>query len=465
MLKQLAQEKPQNVATEALGFTLTELLVVLLIIALAISIAVPAIMGGRNQRVLVASASRLSSDIQWAMTEAKKSGTNIYLAFKYDFSRDEILGHEAGPAGTVFDRDDPTYLNGRFRPPDNPGVQRIATGYYLVQEQPRFWSTPQVPSGNIPSLELPAEATPYTYLDFLNELDKFLSDPNTFFAPKEPQYPFDPGKTAARGGAVSGSNVNRASVPRIFYPLAMDSPSSTYYASFIGDAFESGSLDLSLPERQPNKVFCVADRDEILLYDRYDPSPADGVRTYEPGVDHPRLIEQIYDYILLREVDLPKGVYLINPWKNLFPVGENPRVYADFQFLQFIYRISPDGSFRVYEWTYDPEPFPDNTTTGLVHGHLSLRLSTPDFIYFFLIIDEVVNPEENFNIMDTRRAQNEDSGRVITVWPLNSRVTIDPYAPNDSSRPMTPDDDLWNPYQMRFLDKPQGAQYPYNEYY
>ncbi len=447
------------------GFTLIELLVVLVIVTIILSIAVPAILSGRSQRVLVASASRFYADLQWAMTEAQKSGTNYYLGFKCDVDRDgimefdqgEILGHEVGPAPRVFRRDDQSWVTiyGKdgnpvgetFYPPDNPGYKRIATGFYIIKESPRFWSIPNSVIGSAQLTDIPREGTPYTYIDFLNELDKYNADPNNYPAPLEPQYPIDVNRTLARGGNVTGPFINRTSVPKFFYPIGMTT-GGTYVASFLGYDFVSGNLDFSDIRYQANKLFCVADTEEILLWDRVDSNSADGVRTYDTG-DHPRLKDQIYDYVLVKEVDLPDGIYFLNPWKNLYQVGTGRSSYMDFQFLQYIYRIAPDGSFRVYHWTYNPESFPDNPggpgsllserfNAGLVHGMPELRLSTPDFVFFFLTVEEVIDPEQNFNVKDTRRAQMDDFGRVVTVWTLNSRVTIDPYAPNDAERPITP---------------------------
>jgi len=434
------------------GFTLVELLVVMAIIALIMVLAVPALRSNQSQRQMVGATSGFITNIQWAMNQARKSGNYIYLAFKYSYDAQELLGHEL-PAGYAdrFERTDNTWSGGVFRPPDNPGIRRVATGYYFIEERGRTWPAP--PPGSVYPVP---EGTPYTYLDFLNDLDAGLNPP-------EPQYPIDVEATAAAGGATSGSYVNRTSVPALFYSLDMQSDPITYSAAYLGDAYLGGSINFSSPMYQSCKIFDVADTEEILTYD-VDNHLVNGLRVYDIGVDHPRLNEQIKDYVLLREVNLPESVYIVNPWKNLFPVSDSPRAYADYQSLQFIYRIGPDGSFRVYQWTYDPEPFPDGSVAGMVHGRLELRQSVPDFFYFFFAIEEAVDPEARFDIAVNRRAQNEDSGRVVTVWPLNSRVLVDPYAPNDSTRPLVPGDFKWQPYHQRFLDRPDGATYPYSAY-
>lgn len=424
----------------------------MVIITLIMVLAVPALRSTQSERQVVGAASGFVTNVQWSINQARKSGNPIYLVFKWSYDAQELLAHEL-PAGYSdrFDRNDSTWSGGAFRPPDNPGIRRVATGYYLIEERGRTWPAP--PPGS--TFPVP-EGTPYTYLDFLNEVDAGLN-------PSEPQYPIDVEATAAGGSATSGPYVNRTSVPKLFYPLDMQSNPVTYSAAYLGNAYLAGSINFSLPRYQSTKVFDFTDAEEILSYD-VDDHLVNGLRVYDLGVDHPLLNEQIKDYILLREVNLPESVYIMNPWKNLYPVTDVPRAYADYQSLQYIYRISPDGSFRVYQWTYDPEPFPDGSWFGLVHGRLELRQSLPDFYYFFFAIEEVVDPEAHFNIASNRRAQHENAGRVVTVWPLNSRVIVDPYAPNDSSLPLLPGDAGWQPYRQRYLDKPDGATYPYSGY-
>jgi len=434
------------------GFTLVELLVVMVIVALIMVLAVPALRSTQSERYMVGAASAFATNIQWAMNQARKSGNPVYLVFKWGYDAQELLGHELPPgyAGR-FERTDQTWSGGVFRPPDNCGIRRVATGYSFIEERGRTWPAPA------PGVINPVpEGTPYTYLDFLNELDAGLNPP-------EPQYPIEVDATAAAGGATSGSYVNRTSVPKFFYPLDVQTTPTTYTAAYLGDAYLSGSLDFSLPGYQSCKIFDVADTEVILSYE-VDNHLVNGLRVYDLGVDHPRLNEQIKDYILLREAKLPESVYLMNPWKNLFPVSELPRAYADYQVLQHIYKIGPDGSFRVYQWTYDPEAFPDGSWAGLVHGALDLRQSLPDFYYFFFAIEEAVDPQDHFNVAANRRAQHENAGRVVWVWPLNSRVRVDPYAPNDSTQPLLTTDPGWRPFRQRHLDKPEGATYPYTPY-
>jgi len=406
-------------------------MVVLVIIAIIIGIAVPAIKNGQSQRELANSVSFFATNLQWAMSEARKSGQRIFLGFKCGYDRSQI----EAPLGRDI-RDD-IWEDGILYLPDNPGVRRAATGYYFVKEQPRTWGraelTPVTAAGKA------AEGTPYTYLDFLNELV-------AGGIPREPAYPLDVEATVLSGAPTEGAYVNRTSTPRFFYPVDLDN-GSDYVSSFIGDAYLAGALDFTAdPALQDNKLFCTADTQEIMLYDVFDPDPADGRVSYEAGVDHPLLSTQMVDYVLLREVNLPPSVYVYNPFRDKFlisynsAIGSGSELYADFQSLQFLYAVNPDGAIEVWQWTYDPEPFPDNSIGGLVHGRLEKRSASPLVYYFFFVTEEVVDPENNFAIAANRRAQLSGSGRLITVWPLNGRYFVDDYAPNDTGRFIEEDD-------------------------
>jgi hypothetical protein len=250
----------------------------------------------------------------------------------------------------------------------------------------------------------------------------------------------DVDKTQVSGAATDGSYINHTSTPRFFYPIDLDT-GTTYSGSFLGNAFQTGVLSFPTDQGlQENKLYCTNDTEEIELYDVFDPEPGDGKVTYEPGVDHPALKEQIVDYILLREVSLPETVYAYNPYQDKFlvsydgSIGAPSELYTDFQSLQFIYCFNPDGRVELYEWTYDPEPFPDGRTgpnAGLAHGRLVRRFAAPDVYYFFFVTEECVDPENGFRVMDTRRSQNSASGRLFSIWPLNGRYFVDDYAPND----------------------------------
>jgi len=414
------------------GFSLVELMVVLVIIAILVGIAAPIIKNGQSQRELANSVSYFTTNLQWAMTEARKSGQRVFLGFKWSYDRNQV----EAPLG--LDVGDDMWGTGSLLVADNPGVRRVATGYYLVKEQPRSWGADL--SGMAITSGRPPEGTPFTYLDFLNDL-------RAGYNPTEPMYPVDVDATIESGANTQGSFVNRTSTPKFFYPMDLDTGGS-YIGSFLGNAYMAGALSFPVDAGlQDNKLFCTADTEEIIQYDVMDMDPADNMVTYEVGVDHPKLTEQIVDYVLLREVDFAPSVYAYNPYQDKFlvsydsSVGSSADMYADFQSLQFLYAINPDGRIEVWQWTYDPEPFPDNSTAGLIHGQLAKRQSAPLVYYFFFVTEEVVDPENGFAIKSTRRSQNTGSGRLVTLWPINGRYFVDDYAPNDYGRYIDDNDD------------------------
>lgn len=405
------------------GFSLAELMVVLVIIAILLAITVPVIKNGQSQREMANSVAYMSTNFQWAMTEARKSGQTVYMGFKWRYDRNQI----EAPLNYDVNSDSP--LDGG--PPDNPGVARVATGYYFVKEQPRTWSHPD-PALSVPAGR-PAGGAPYTYLDFLNEF-------NAGNTPREPIYPIDVAATNESLMPTQGSMVNATSTPEFFYPMDLDS-SNAYASNFLGYAYQTGALSFPTDAAlQDNKLFCTSNLAEIQSYDVVDPDPADDRVTYEPGLDHPMLVEQIVDYVLLREVDFPESVYVYNPFQNKFIVsyssatGPGSEEYKDFQSLQYLFAINPDGLVEVSQWAYGPEPFPDGSTAGLVHGHLERRPSAPLVYYFFFVTEEVVDPENSWRIQTNRRAQASSSGRLLTIWPLNGRYFTIDYAPNDVNR-------------------------------
>ena len=100
------------------GFSLAELMVVLVIIAILMAISVPVIKNGQSQRELANSVAYMSTNLQWAMAEARKSGQTIYMGFKWRYDRNQI------EAPLDYDVNSDSPLDGG--PPDNPGIARVA---------------------------------------------------------------------------------------------------------------------------------------------------------------------------------------------------------------------------------------------------------------------------------------------------------------------------------------------------
>ena len=69
------------------GFSLAELMVVLVIIAILLAISVPVIKNGQSQRELANSVAYMSTTLQWAMAQARKSGQTVYMGFKWRYDR------------------------------------------------------------------------------------------------------------------------------------------------------------------------------------------------------------------------------------------------------------------------------------------------------------------------------------------------------------------------------------------
>jgi hypothetical protein len=234
---------------------------------------------------------------------------------------------------------------------------------------------------------------------------------------------------------------------------------------------------------QQFKIFCIADETEILSYDQnpdgagYNPGN-EIARSYDPiagGIggnwgsslgDHPRLRDQVVDYVLLKRVELPEHCYFLNPWKNTWVVGwedvdndDDPNYYEyqDMQFLQYLWRFKPSGEIALAEWGYDPEPFPNGSFSGLNHGDVIERPGIPVAHMMWMVLEECIDFGANTtyaraSLVSNRKANQSSAGRMFCFWPLNGKYYVSDYTPNDSARVIPYDS--WK-LKMDFNEEPE----------
>ncbi|MEP0813797.1 MAG: prepilin-type N-terminal cleavage/methylation domain-containing protein [bacterium] len=462
-----------------LGFTLIEMLVVMLIVGGLLAIALRGLIGSKAERELAGSVDTFASDLRWARSQAEKTGNMVYVAFLYEFDPNQI----EPPFGLT--ANDEVWGTGEAVAPDNPGVRRVCKGYIIVEARPRFHTGPPdasirsnaansiqytysqwgTPTADGIQYAKPA-GVPYTYRDYLGDLWMATQGyPGTYRAPLEPVYPRDDAATnlllSNNSLARDDYNINRESVPRIFYPFMLygDASSGTTYqvsSGYVGDDYNAAiaTNDLAFfrsPDVQACKVFDTGNRDEILEYNADYSSEVktviDGSNTYQVedqkfdiGIDHPRMKDQIVDHIVILERRLGEHVFLVNPHKAKFLVKHygNPSVdgvYEDFQFLQFLIAIDPQGRATLREWGYRPEAFPPSSpqdNADLVHGSVLLRSGIPMVRSVFMVTDECLDLEgATAQIAKNAASNREGNGRVYSYWPLSGKYYIDSYTPND----------------------------------
>lgn len=465
----------------AKGFSLIELLVVLLIFAILIAITVPSFIASRPERNLAASVDIFATDFGYARAKSQQTGSRVFIAFDMQPDQRQVEGwwdvvndqpSNAAPSGTP----DGSYIN-----PNNPGVSRVSTTYYIVEERPRWIEVDAngrrpYDSGFNPSLV--TSQAPFTYQDWLNYYDAW--DAGNADYPVEPLYPYDPAETFSAAGPEDGA-FNAISTPLIFYPqnIGLGGSDTDDYSDRWIDAPNAPTWDAADPADQAMKVFCVADEAEILAFDRVLDSDPNGNRVYTVGADSQRMKDQVLDYIILKKVELPDEVFFLNPWKNTYPVGwedvDNDNnidefKYKDMQFLQFLITFAPSGEVYKSEWTFDPEPYPDGNYYGQSHGMVQDRLAADGVHNVFMVIGETLDfgstdPTARAMVLDNKKANVQGAGRIFTYWTNSGKYYVDDYTPNDKVHSIDRDDprlDLGNvspqvarefAYRQDFLSK------------
>jgi prepilin-type N-terminal cleavage/methylation domain-containing protein len=465
--------KGTHCAAPRFGFSLVELLVVMLIFAILMSIAVPSLIASQPERNLAAAGDMFANDFNYCRAKAEATGNNVYLAFEFEPDVNQVEGYWDNTTSSPGEpRDEPSVTGNTYINPANPGISRVAKAYYIVEERPRFFDngTPNDDSDD----------SPYTYLDWLNDYDRWQVTGIKY--PVEPMFPYDLEETYLYGVNPDPTlqEFNAIAAPLSAYPQEMreSGPNATYEerhrilpAELSGSAgWRDGELD-----DQQFKLFCIADQGEILSYDQnpdgagytignevprtYDPVPG-GTSGAFPGSlgDHPRLRDQVVDYILLKRVELPEHCYFLNPWKSTWIVGwedansdDTPDYYEyqEMQFLQYLWKFKPEGEVGLAEWGYDPEPFPAGSYGNLCHGDVFERSGIPVARMMWMVLEECLDFGANTaiaraDIISNKKSNLSSSGRMFCFWPLNGKYYVSDYTPNDGSRALSPDSPMLN---------------------
>jgi len=439
------------------GFSLVEILVVLLIFAIMIAITVPSLVSSLPERNLAASGDIFANDINYARAKAESTGNTVYLGFITTPDQSQIEANKDGNANDVSPTSVNPMVGGTYRNPANPGIGRTAKEYFIVEARPRFKEISDT-GGQVIGTE------PYTYLDWLNDYDAFDSGNAPY--PVEPLFPEDAGETARLLGGYPDRSLgefNAFAAPLDMYPQQMRDDNGDLVARFRNEPYGSDSWasgDSSSRQRNAQmKVFCVADEQQILAYDATPTNP----REYDPLEDHPRLQDQVIDYVLLKRVALPEHVWFTNPWRSQWVVGWEDldagggstfRDYdvRDMQFLQYMYSFKPDGTVAQASWGYDPEPFPSTSSSGaytdLVYGQVVEKNSAPGVYMMWMALEECLNfsAGETYQtiggtglgakagLLSNKKSNASGAGRQFSLWSLNGKYYVDEYAPNDHGK-------------------------------
>ena len=443
------------------GFSLVEILVVLLIFAIMVAITVPSLVSTQPERNLAAAGDMFANDINYARAKAEATGNSVYLGFITSPDLSQIEANKDINANDV----DPGSVNpmvaGTYRNPANPGIGRTAKEYFIVEERPRYKEITDG-SGQVIGTE------PYTYLDWLDDYDAWNNGNAPY--PVEPLFPEDAGETARLLGGYPDRSLggfNAYAAPLAMYPQRMIDENGDLISRFANeptgtDGWASGDAS-SRENNAQMKMFCVADEQQILAYDPTSSTP----REYDPLSDHPRLQDQVVDYVLLKRVSLPEHVWFINPWRSQWLVGYEDLPSGsgtvrdfdvrDLQFLQYLYAFDADGTVALASWGYDPEPFPATSTggayTGLVYGDVVEKNRTPGIYMMWMALEECLNFSANdyymniggtnlgarTSLVSNKKSNGSAAGRQFSLWSLNGKYYVDEYTPNDISKRLVDD--------------------------
>lgn len=464
-----------NWPTRRRGFTLVELLVVLLIFGILTAIAVPTLISTQPQRNLAAAGDRFAQDVNYAREKARVTGNRVFIAFETGLDANQVEGYVDSSNSLVSN----AWASGSYLNPGNPGVGRIARSYIVVEERPRTWVAD---SSVNPLFHRNVDAgRPYTYIDWLNDYDAWDSSDNDPPYPVEPMFPYDPVETFAFSSGIDPAReaFNAFAAPLVVYPQDMSTVSGSDFRArhlpVIPRWDEGNDID------QQYKVFCIADEARILAMDD-GARDADGRRIVSE-TERPRLEEQVLDYVLLKRVELPDHCYFVNPWKNswitgwsdsnrdgVFDASDDSVKRESMQFLQYLMVFEPTGQDKTFGgvkrgvWTYD------SALSG-AHGTVQTFDVLDSALMAWMVIDEVIDSEPTGgaafdfgaaqiagapisggsgtfgakavvlggglgvgNKQANTKTNQDSSGRILTFMSLGGKYYVDDYAPNDSGK-------------------------------
>lgn len=466
-----------NAPKQRRGFTLVELLVVLLIFGILTAIAVPSLISTQPQRNLAAAGDRFANDFNYARAKAEATKNRVFIAFETSPDPRQIEGRYNSVTNNLA-----AYPNAC-----NPGVARIASSYIIVEERPRF-RTPGSSNALFGSA-VDNRGQEYTYLDWLNQYDAWVAGNANY--PVEPLFPYNATETAFTSPGLNPSlgPFNAAAAPLLMnYQNMTDALpdiralgatdfsglASIYASRHLGATPDWAAANTA---DQQYKIFCVQDQAAILAMDD-GVLDSTGLRFYDPAADGIELMDQVVDYVLLKRVTLPEHCVFVNPWKSswvvgwedrngdgVYGAGDDQQLRQEMQFLQYLWCFNPPGiegtfgGLKLAVWTYDP------LSSGAYHGTVRV---TDDFApsrHMWMTLQECVDTDQaggllypaldpatsaapggfgaahavlggsnlQSNIEANKKANLSAAGRMFTFSTMGSKYYVEDYTPNDSA--------------------------------